>query len=121
VGDMCAYYKSGYFFTVIPKQHILWISKEEKVNKQKRVSRAMDGTIKTERYTIGEKKRYVITIHTLYGKTILINCTMEKSADAIMQHFQLYKHIIFGVGPEYRREYKKMRKEKLQELKEFNK
>ena len=46
VGDLCAYCRSGYFFTIIPKQHILWIEKEIKTNKQKRVSRAMDGTIK---------------------------------------------------------------------------
>lgn len=121
VGDLCAYCRSGYFFTVIPKQHILWVEKNMRVNKQKRVNRAMDGTIKNERYTISERKRYVVTIHTLQGRAIVINCSLEKYADAIVQHFSVYNHILFGTGSEFRREYKKLRKEKLDELKEFKK
>lgn len=121
VGDLCAYCRSGYLFTIIPKQHILWIEKETKTNKQKRVSRAMDGTIKAEKYTISERKRYVVTIHTLYGRAIVINCNLEKYADAIVQHFSIYDHILFGTGSEYRKEYKKLKKQKLNELKEFKK
>lgn len=121
VGDLCAYCRSGYFFTVIPKQQVLWVAKEMKMNKQKRVSRAMDGTIKAEKYTISENKRYVVTIHTLYGKAITINCNLEKYADAIVQHFSIYDHILFGSGNDCRKEYKKMRKKMLKELKEFEK
>lgn len=117
VGDLCVYYKSGYFFTVIPKQHILWVSKDTKINKQKRVTRAMDGTIKDERYTISEKKRFVVTIHTLYGKSIVVNCNMEKTADAIIQHFNVYDHIIIGSGIEYKKAYKELKKKTIKEEK----
>ena len=120
-GDLCVYYKSGYLFTVIPKKHILWISKETKINKQKRVNRAMDGTIKNERYTISEKRRHIVTIHTLYGKAICINCSLEKTADAIIQHFSTYNHIIFGTGPEYKKAYKELKKKMIKGEKEFSK
>lgn len=111
MGDMCMYYRKMYFYEVVPNQHIAWVYKNEKIKKSKKIIRHRDGSIKREDYTISYKHTYNVVIKTFSGNAVTVVCHTEKQADAIVQHFQIYKHIMFGSGKENEKAYKKMMKE----------
>ena len=117
VGELCIYYRTMYSFQIVPIAQIGLVYKHEKINKQKKVSRYRDGSIKNENYVISYKHTYNVVIKTLRGKTITINCKTSKAADDIIRDFNRYSHIVFGSSKEALKAYREQVKAYKQSLK----
>ena len=109
-GELCIYYRTMYSFHIVPIAQIGLVYKQEKISKQKKISRYRDGTIKNENYVISYKHTYNVVIKTLRGKTVTINCKTSKAADDIVRDFSRYTHIVFGEGKEALKAYREQAK-----------
>ena len=121
IGERCSYYKSFYFFKVLPHEDVAWVYLKTTIKKDKKVARNLDGTVRHEKYTMSENYRYSVVFRTLTKKTVQVHCDKQKTAHDIIDHFSKIDHILIGEGKEQKKEYSRMLNAYKKGIKDYDK